>query len=127
MESEPRRALICEDDPAIRPMMAKILQLEGFLVDTAADGMEAIEKIDAGRYQLIVVDLIMPKMNGYEVVKYLKDHLPPSLKRIVVTTADTEALRTQFPEDICKVLAKPFEMTDFITYAKECSEDTSTR
>lgn len=108
-------------------MVAKMLEKEKFLVDTAADGAEAIEKIKNHRYQLIVIDLLMPKVGGYEVVQYLKKNLPPSLKRIVVTTGDSNALKNEFPEEICKVLAKPFEMKEFLTYARECSEDTLTR
>lgn len=122
-----RRALVCEDDEMIRPMVARMLEREKFVVDTAADGEEAIEKIKAQRYQLIVIDLMMPKVGGYEVVQYLKENLPPSLKRIVVTTADSNALKSQFPEEICKVLSKPFEMSEFLTLARECSEDTLTR
>ena len=122
-----RRALVCEDDPIIRQMVATILQREKFIVDTAQDGEEGIRKIEAHRYQLLVIDLMMPKVSGYDVVKYLKDHLPPSLKRIVITTASTSALTNPFPEEICKVLAKPFEMDEFITYARDCSEDTDIR
>lgn len=104
-----------------------ILQREKFIVDTAQDGEEAIRKIEAHRYQLLVIDLMMPKVSGYDVVKYLKVHIPPSLKRIVITTASTSTLTNPFPEEICKVLAKPFEMDEFITYARDCSEDTDIR
>lgn len=122
-----RRALVCEDDQIIRQMVATILEREKFVVDMAQDGEEAIRKIEANRYQLLVIDLMMPKVSGYDVVKYLKENLPPSLKRIVITTASTSALTNPFPEEICKVLAKPFEMNEFITYARDCSEDTAVR
>ena len=68
-----------------------MLVREKFEVDEAEDGEEAIRKIQAHRYQLIVIDLMMPRVDGYTVVQYLKENLPPSLKRIVVTTADTAA------------------------------------
>lgn len=122
-----RRALVCEDDQTIRQMIATILQREKFVVDTARDGEEAIRKIVAERYHLLVIDLMMPKLSGYAVIQYLKENIPPSLKRIVITTAQTSALTNPFPEEICKVLAKPFEMDEFITWARECSEDTNTR
>ena len=122
-----RRALVCEDDQIIRQMVATILEREKFVVDMAQDGEEAIRKIEANRYQLLVIDLMMPKVSGYDVVKYLKENLPPSLKRIVITTASTSALTNPFPEEICKVLAKPFEINEFITYARDCSEDTAVR
>lgn len=108
-------------------MVATILQREKFIVDTAQDGEEAIRKIETHRYQLLVIDLMMPKVSRYDVVKYLKEDIPPSLKRIVITTTSTSALTNPFPEETCKVLAKPFEMDEFITYARDCSEDTDIR
>lgn len=127
MSSEPRRALVCEDDAAIRRMISAMLVREEFEIDEAGDGEEAIRLIQARRYQLIVIDLMMPKVSGYAVVQYLKENLPPSLKRIVVTTADREAITNPFPEEVCSVLSKPFDMDEFITLARNCSEDTLTR
>lgn len=119
-----RRALVCDDDQTIRHMIAMMLEREKFIVDTAQDGEEAIQKIVAHRYQLLVIDLMMPKVSGYDVVKYLKENIPPSLKRIVITTAAINSLTNPFPEDICKVLAKPFEMDELIAHARDCAEDT---
>lgn len=122
-----RRALVCEDDSTIRQMVATILEREKFIVDMARDGEEAIQKIRAHQYQLLVIDLMMPKVSGYDVIEFLKENVPPSLKRILITTASTKALTNPFPEEICKILAKPFEMEEFITYARACSEDTAVR
>lgn len=108
-------------------MLSAMLVREKFEVDEAADGEEAIRMIQDRRYQLIVIDLMMPKVDGYTVVQYLKENLPPSLKRIVVTTADTAATGNPFPEEVCSVLAKPFDMDEFISLARSCSEDTLTR
>ncbi len=127
MTSDIRRALVCEDDATIRRMITTMLEREDFVVDAAEDGEAAIRMIDQERYQLLVIDLMMPRVSGYQVVEYLKQNIPPSLKRIVVTTAATSAMQSPFPEEICKVLAKPFDMDEFITFARTCSEDTLTR
>lgn len=127
MSDDTRRALVCEDDFTIRRMITTMLEREGFVVDAAEDGEAAIRMIDQQRYQLLVIDLMMPRVSGYAVVDYLKQNIPPSLKRIVVTTAATSALQNPFPEEICKLLAKPFDMDEFITFARTCSEDTLTR
>lgn len=108
-------------------MIATILEREKFVVDMAPDGEEAIRKLETHHYQLLVIDLMMPKVSGYDVIKYLKENIPPSLKRIVITTASSNALANPFPEKVCKVLAKPFEMDEFITFARDCSEDTAVR
>ncbi len=126
-ESNERWALVCEDDATIRRMITTMLERENFVVDAAEDGEAAIRMIEQRRYQLLVIDLMMPKVSGYAVIDYLKENLPPSLKRIVVTTAATSALTNPFPAEICKVLAKPFDMNEFITFARTCSEDTLTR
>src|SRR3954452_25593697 len=66
------RALVVEDDPAIRRLVEKLLQRRGIEIDTAHDGREAIEKIGRDGYSVVVLDLMLPEANGYEVIAYIK-------------------------------------------------------
>ena len=68
-----RRALIVEDDPAIRKLVDKLLVRSGIEVDSARDGKQAIEKIRKGNYSVLVLDLMVPEINGYEIIEYIKN------------------------------------------------------
>lgn len=74
--------LIVEDDPLMSRMYQKIFKFEGYNVDTAADGEEGLEKVKTGKPTLILLDVMMPKMNGLEVLEKLK--LDPATKSIPV-------------------------------------------
>ena len=64
--------LIVDDEQGIRDVLREYLELEGYEVDDAADGMEAIRKAKAKDYDLIVMDVMMPKLDGYSAVKEIK-------------------------------------------------------
>ena len=66
------KILIAEDDPFLNKIMGNYLKDEGFEVEVAKDGEEALEKIKANGYKMVLLDLIMPKKNGFEVLKELK-------------------------------------------------------
>ena len=67
-----RHVLVVDDSPTDRQMVTTLLLKEGYVVTTAIDGEDALEKIAAERPPLIVLDIILPKMNGYQVLRQLK-------------------------------------------------------
>src|SRR3984893_32463 len=66
------RALIVEDDPAIRKLVGKLLQRRGIDIDVANDGRQAIDKIRQGGYSVLILDLMVPEVNGFEIIDYVK-------------------------------------------------------
>jgi DNA-binding response OmpR family regulator len=116
-----RRALICEDDAAIRALVKTVVQREGFAVDVAADGREGIEKMKSGCYDLVVLDLMMPEVDGYTVVNFLKERLPSNLKRVIVMSATGPVVRGDFQEPICKLLPKPFDIDQLTNAVRSCA------
>ena len=116
-----KRALVCEDDPAIRSLVRTIVAREGFMVDTAADGSEALEQLRDHCYELILLDLMMPNVDGYSVVDAVRHHSPSTLKRIVIMTAASEALQQEFPVPVCSLLPKPFDIDRLSTVVQECA------
>lgn len=125
--SKGRTALVCEDDDAIREMMKNMLTRDGFKVDVACNGLEAMAQVRVADPDLIVIDLMMPGINGFEVIKRISEEKPRRLKRVLVTTASPRAVLSRLPEGICTFLPKPFDMDAFLKHARECSEDTLTR
>ncbi|MFN2237961.1 MAG: response regulator [Thermoanaerobaculia bacterium] len=127
MHDSPRTVLICEDDETIRLMMTRALERAGYAVESVSNGREAISRLDVDTFDLIVLDLMMPDVDGFEVARYLSEHAPRRLKRVVVTTAIPPSMMGRLPAGICTVLPKPFDIQDFLSHARECSDDTLTR
>src|SRR5438445_12663753 len=106
------RALVVEDDPAIRRLVEKLLQRRGIVIDTARDGKQAIEKIAATTYSVVILDLMLPEVNGYEVIEYIKKNglrLPVA----VVSAVSQQALSKLDPDVVKLIIAKPFDVHEF--------------
>lgn len=68
-----KKILIIEDDPFLSGMYQKKLKLSGFEVKVAADGKEGIEALKKDRPDLVLLDIVLPQMDGYEILKRLKE------------------------------------------------------
>ena len=84
MQKNDIRILVVDDEADWRRTNQKILEKAGYAVDTAADAAEAIEKVKAGDYQLAVLDINLPDMNGDELVEQIKA-LEPDMHVIMLT------------------------------------------
>ena|ERR1700760_156802 len=106
---EPCRALIVEDDPGIRRLVEKVLQRNGLEIDTAHDGRIAIEKIRTGNYSVIVLDLMLPEANGYEIIEFIK-RSGTGTPVAVVSAVSQQALTKLDPDVVKLVISKPFDV-----------------
>jgi DNA-binding response OmpR family regulator len=120
MADSARHALVVDDDPSIRLMVSKILEREGFRADVAADGAEALDLIERTRYQLVVLDLMMPKVGGLEVIRSLKKNCASTLRKVIVTSAVASEVDGDLAF-VCHVLPKPFDISKLMEYARECA------
>ena len=87
MDNAVKRILIVEDDQFLREFYQELLQSEGYTVDVAADGGVALEKLMEGGYDLVLLDIMLPKKDGLQILRELK--VSPSKqknKAIVVLT-----------------------------------------
>src|SRR5215210_3686928 len=66
------RALIVEDDPAIRRLVEKLLTRKQIDIDVAPDGLAAIKHLKSTSYDVLVLDLMVPEVNGFELIEFLK-------------------------------------------------------
>ncbi len=86
-----KRILIIDDGITMRMYYRDVLEKAGFCVEEAANGVEGLERVLVGRYDLIVVDINMPKMDGYEFVSQLrKDPASLSIPVMTVSTEDKD-------------------------------------
>jgi CheY-like chemotaxis protein len=86
--AEPKgRILVVEDDQLNRQMFARTLQSVGFSVDVAANGVEALRHIGTGRYDAVVSDVMMPGMDGFELLRAIRSNPTTALTPVVLLTA----------------------------------------
>ena len=107
---EEARVLVVDDEPAIRGLVAKIVERAGLVADTASDGEEAITMIDQHRYDVIVVDLMMPRVDGYAVIEHVRGLPHPRPALIVASAADPPLLRKLDGSIVHSIVRKPFEI-----------------
>jgi CheY-like chemotaxis protein len=115
-----RRALVIDDDAAIRVLVTRILEKNDFEVEVARDGAEGIEKLAASDYGVIVLDLMMPRLDGVAVVKYLTQYCPEKIPSVIVTSAfGTTAFEKVCPP-VHHFLEKPFDVSVLVAQAIDC-------
>jgi DNA-binding response OmpR family regulator len=79
--------LVCDDDPLLVELMEFRLKAKGFDVVTAADGEEALEKVASERPSLVVLDAMMPRLDGFEVLGRIKDDAELADTPVIMLTA----------------------------------------
>lgn len=112
--------LVVDDEPTIRALVARIVERAGFEVEVARDGADAIGKLEQHPYDVLVVDLMMPVLDGYAVVDWVKEHADPKPAVIVISAADSAALRRFDGAVVHSIIRKPFDvevLSDLITAA----------
>jgi CheY-like chemotaxis protein len=115
-----KRVLVVDDDAPIRLLVTRILERESFTVDGARDGQEAIEKLDGGDYGVVVLDLMMPRVNGFQVLETIRARWPHLLGSVIVTSAIGAAAEEMLSPVTNRVLPKPFSVHDLVQHATEC-------
>lgn len=75
-----KKILLAEDDEFLRELYSDILKAEGYIVETATDGQMALEKINQGGWDLVLLDIIMPKLSGLDVIRKTKEAPQPSVQ-----------------------------------------------
>jgi CheY-like chemotaxis protein len=109
MQKDEKRILAVDDDDAIRTLLLTILERRGFAVDTARNGAEALERLGRCSYALLLLDLMMPIVSGYEVLDYLATRDAAARPMVIVLTAGTEP-RDFSPDLVVGSVRKPFDV-----------------
>lgn len=103
------KILVVEDDARIRDMTVKFLQKQGWLVDSCADGDKALDRLYAGSYHLVLLDIMLPGTNGQELLQELRQiHDTPVL--MMTALSDDENQLKAFTNQADDYVIKPFSM-----------------
>lgn len=112
----PSNILVVDDDNQIREMICSDLKMSGFLVDSAVNGEEGLLKAQKNNYDLIILDVMMPKMDGYEVCKNLRLSASTRDIPVILLTAKgtIEDKVSGFNSGADDYLVKPFEIQELL-------------
>ena len=121
---ERKRALVVDDDEPIRTMLAKVVARQNLDVDTARDGAEAIERLDEDRYSVVLHDLMMPRVDGFAVLRHMQEHHPEKLGCTIIASAVPESeILKRFESPVFGVHPKPFDIQRLIAEIQRCVEE----
>jgi len=111
-KKDPHSLLVIEDDETMRKALARIFESEGFLVKTAADGTQLSEVLDDSPIDLIILDIGLPWINGYELAKLLKEHKDLKDIPLVFVSGKTSELDVKrgFEVGADDYIKKPFDI-----------------
>ncbi|MCK4881802.1 MAG: response regulator [Candidatus Omnitrophica bacterium] len=116
----PQKILIVDDDKGIVEVVKIALTKKGYEVFTAGDGNEGIEKVKAHSPDLILLDVVMPEMNGYEFLRALKALEGKALTPVVMVTAKEEMEELFKFEGVKEYIVKPTDPSELIQKIEGC-------
>ena len=118
MDKHPR-ILVVDDDETIRTTMKVILQDEGYIVDLAATGKEAIQKTQENTYNIALLDIRLPDMEGVELLKMLKDGVPRTRKIMVTGYPSMQNAISALNKNADAYLLKPVDVEKLLATVKQ--------
>ena len=119
------KALIVEDDGATRHLLRKLVEIQGCDVDEAKDGEAALVLLQTNGYAVILLDIVLPKMSGTDVMDHLFKTNPAMLERVIVVTGlNIGEIQKLFPT-VCNALPKPVIPKRLIESMRKCMHEQS--
>jgi DNA-binding response OmpR family regulator len=113
--------LVVEDDSSIRRLVRMVLQRDGYSVDVAADGVEAVLKLGLSDYDVIILDLMMPNLDGFAFMSTMAEHDPERLRRVIVTSAASPGvIKERMQGAPFALLPKPFDIDQLSARVRAC-------
>ncbi len=112
------KILVVDDDPSVRSLVRDVLEIEGYDVDVAEDGFVALRRIEAERPDCIVLDVMMPGIDGHAVLQRVRAGEGGSTVPVVMLTAaadDAQAWQA-WSGGVNYFLAKPFDPSELLRY-----------
>lgn len=113
--------LVVEDDPAIRRLVKMVLVRHAYRVDEAVDGLEAVLKLGLNEYDVIILDLMLPHLDGFTFLNTFAENQPEMLSKVIVTSAASpNVMRDRLTGTPFAVMPKPFDIATLVAHVKAC-------
>jgi DNA-binding NtrC family response regulator len=117
--TEQARILVIDDEESIRKSLAGVLEEKGYLVDTAENGKEAVEKSKTSLYNLALIDIRLPDMDGVQLLTAIKETIPKTVKIIITGYPSLENAIEAVNKGADAYIIKPFDMNKLLDMIKE--------
>jgi len=117
--NEPARILVIDDEESIRRTVSMTLEHAGYVVDTAENGKQAIEKTEANFYNLALIDIRLPDMEGTELLTALKETTPKMVKIILTGYPALQNAIAAINKGVDAYLIKPLNTNELLRLIKE--------
>lgn len=117
------RLLIVDDDDATRTLLTAVFSRRNEVVaQCVADGESALSQIRQNAYDAIILDLMLPGKNGFDIIRELKSRAPALLSRTIVLTAMAEATLRDFADArlLRRLIRKPFDLDELLSEVLSC-------
>ncbi len=116
-----KQVLVVDDEISIRTLVVRVLRRAGFDPFEAVDGQDAIEQLGEREFDAIVLDLMMPRVDGFGVIDFLIGTRPNMMQKTVVVTAFPKTAARERLHHLCSILTKPFEVEELVMVVRECA------
>jgi DNA-binding response OmpR family regulator len=118
------RILVVDDDADIRTMVRTVLETEGYAVDVADDGFAALRAVESTEPDCVVLDIMMPGIDGHAVLSRIRGSARPTLPVVMLTAAaDDDQAWQAWTEGVDYFLAKPFDADELVRYLEYLFQD----
>jgi DNA-binding response OmpR family regulator len=122
MSSSGARVLVVDDDPAIRSLLGMLLKRSNLAADFAPDGAQALVRLESASYAAIILDLMMPGLDGFSFIDVVSESEPKMCKRIIVLTAVSQRTLSRLDERrVWSVVRKPFDIDSLMRCVVACA------
>ena len=106
--------LVVDDEPRIASFVSRALSAEGFRVDSAGDGVQGLDLARSGRYELVVLDLLLPRLDGVTMLERLMDERPQQRVLVLSALSDVEEKVRCLELGASDYLSKPFALRELV-------------
>jgi DNA-binding response OmpR family regulator len=113
-----KKILVADDDPAIQKVLFQTFQLEGYEVATASDGEEALAELEGELPDLVVLDVMMPKLDGFDVLKRIREDPRTKALPVILLSARSsqEDIWQGWQSGVDYYMTKPFDVEDLLKF-----------
>lgn len=118
------RILVADDDLPVTALLRALLERQYYEVESVTDGARALARLRTSHFDAMVLDLMLPSVNGFEVIRAVRSFAPELLSRtVVVTAASTETLRDFDHASVAALVRKPFDIDELSSRVAVCAAE----
>nr|WP_302503967.1 response regulator [Geoalkalibacter halelectricus] len=127
MENKEFRILVVDDEESLREVLTIMLHREGYRVDAASDGGHALACLNEKDYDLIISDIKMPRVSGFELLKHVRETAPETVMIMITAFSSTEEAVEAMKQGAYDYITKPFKNEEIRLIVRNALERRSLR